>query len=171
MQASTKLYSCVNCGERYTSFHLYCNKCGCVMPDALNDDSERTRLLEDIHAQPVSSTWGKSYFHRSARLQFRVEETDEIILARFNNPPALIGRTIASYTPHICIPKELAVSSGVSRLHARIDQIAARLFITDMGSTNGTFLDGQALTPSTTYPLHNGATLQLGTLVLRVEYV
>ena len=141
------------------------------MPDALSNEGERTRLLEDIYAEPVGTIWGRSYFHRSARLQFRVESTGEIIATHFNTLPALVGRAVASYSPPICIPKDQAVAAGVSRLHARIDQIAARLFITDLNSTNGTFLDGQALTPDAMYPLHNGAVLQLGTLVLRVEFV
>jgi serine/threonine protein kinase len=50
----------------------------------------------------------------------------------------------------------------VSRYHARIYCEAAGWFITDLGSTNGTFVNERRLTPRAAYPLAPGDTLRLG---------
>ena len=60
--------------------------------------------------------------------------------------------------------------NGVSRRHAMIHQTKNGYEITDLASTNGTFLNNQRLIPNEPYPLHNGAQLQLGRMRLLVLY-
>ncbi len=55
---------------------------------------------------------------------------------------------------------------GVSRLHAVIYSTGHDYVLEDLGSTNGTWLNEDKLTPRTAYPLHNGALLRLGQLGL-----
>ena len=57
--------------------------------------------------------------------------------------------------------------ASVSARHARIDLEAGVAFVTDLGSTNGTFLDGRRLTGSTELPA--GSTLTLGRCALLVQ--
>jgi hypothetical protein len=57
--------------------------------------------------------------------------------------------------------------ASVSARHARIDTGADGAFVTDLGSTNGTFLDGRRVRSSV--ELLAGAALQLGRCELRVE--
>ncbi len=38
--------------------------------------------------------------------------------------------------------------TSVSRKHCQIDEVEGRLYITDLGSSNGTFINGKRLTPS-----------------------
>jgi len=52
--------------------------------------------------------------------------------------------------------------SRVSRCHAEIRSDARGMVIIDQGSSNGTFLNGQRLTPHTPYPLQPGAQIRLG---------
>jgi hypothetical protein len=49
-----------------------------------------------------------------------------------------------------------AYSLGLSREHARILYIDRGYMIEDLGSSNGTLLNGELLTPKRYYPLHNG---------------
>jgi hypothetical protein len=60
---------------------------------------------------------------------------------------------------------------GVSRQHARIHQSKDGVFIEDLNSTNGTFLNGQRLIPSKLYPLEHGDMLRLGHLGLAVAFL
>jgi pSer/pThr/pTyr-binding forkhead associated (FHA) protein len=56
----------------------------------------------------------------------------------------------------------------VSRRHARIQRQRTQFFIEDLGSANGTFLNGQRLTPYLPHPLHDGDDLQIGRIRLQV---
>jgi hypothetical protein len=47
-------------------------------------------------------------------------------------------------------------SSEVSRLHARLDSDHQNIFLEDMNSTNGTFVNGSRLEPGETYRLRAG---------------
>jgi FHA domain len=56
----------------------------------------------------------------------------------------------------------------VSRLHARVWPEGDRLFICDEGSSNGTHVNGQALTPGNTYRLRPGDTVRVGATIFTV---
>lgn len=50
----------------------------------------------------------------------------------------------------------------ISRRHAQIEQEGDRFYITDLGSTNGTKLNGERLTPHQKKPLWEGDVLEFG---------
>lgn len=54
------------------------------------------------------------------------------------------------------------LESGVSRRHCKIHQQGSTYQVEDVGSANGTFLNGQRLTPYLPHVLHDGDELQLG---------
>jgi hypothetical protein len=169
MQFAT-LYTCAYCETKYALFRLYCQHCGCVLPDALTDQHEVTKLLVGNRAEPVDVMWGTTYFHRNARLFFRQEQTSEVIPVTLDHSPVLIGRRNTDFIPTVAFSQEDAEVMGISRRHARIERNDATLVITDLNSTNGTFLDGRPLIPQIPAPLHNRGVLQLGKLVLRIHF-
>jgi len=57
---------------------------------------------------------------------------------------------------------------GVSRRHCKIHQQGSDYLVEDVGSANGTFLNGQRLTPYLPHVLENGDKLQLGHIELQV---
>ena len=163
-------YRCANCDAKYNFFRLYCKQCGCILPAALTHQGEVTQLLSDNQAQPVDIQWGRRYFHRYARLFLADEASGEILPIALDRLPVLIGRTSADILPALAFRGLYAAANGISRTHARLDVSETALHLTDLGSTNGTFLDGQQLTPNVPYLLHNRAALQLGKLLLRVQF-
>ncbi len=83
--------------------------------------------------------------------------------------PAGAARTVPVLGPALTIgrlpPCELLLpGSEVSRQHCRVDVVDGDLRITDLGSTNGTFVDGARLAEPAT--LRPGAAIQIGTCVL-----
>lgn len=56
---------------------------------------------------------------------------------------------------------------GASSLHAMLGIDGTRVVVTDLGSTNGTFLDGKRISGPTELPI--GARLQIGRTILRHE--
>jgi FHA domain-containing protein len=63
-----------------------------------------------------------------------------------------------------------AIEKGVSRRHARITRKGTIAYIADIGSANGTRLNGQRLIAHGERLLRNGDELQLGLLKLTVNY-
>lgn len=57
----------------------------------------------------------------------------------------------------------------VSRRHFRLSLVAQRVMLEDLGSTNGTSVDGARLAPGATVPLAGGSRLALGDLHLTVR--
>lgn len=60
---------------------------------------------------------------------------------------------------------------SVSGAHCRIDVVGGRVNITDLNSTNGTYLDNQRLAPNTPMPALDGSTIYLGnkTCAFRIQ--
>jgi adenylate cyclase len=58
----------------------------------------------------------------------------------------------------------------VSRRHARLVLVGNMLQIEDLGSTNGTWVDGAVVTPGAPLPLQAGAKLRIGDIKLSVGY-
>lgn len=63
-----------------------------------------------------------------------------------------------------------AVERGVSRRHARLHLQNQTLYVTDLGSTNGTFMGDTQLPPGVPTPFDKGKKLMLARLPLRVLY-
>jgi hypothetical protein len=83
----------------------------------------------------------------------------------------LVGRaskTGTSPKPHIDLEAYGGRQGGVSRLHSRLSRKGEQWFIEDLGSTNGTFLNGARLPPHQKIPIHEGDTLTFGRLELEV---
>ncbi len=60
---------------------------------------------------------------------------------------------------------------GVSRLHARLHVENNELYVTDLNSSNGTFLDGERLTPNQPYKVTKRySLLVLGSLSIQLSY-
>lgn len=58
---------------------------------------------------------------------------------------------------------------SVSTVHARLDHDAGNWRITDLKSTNGTYVDGVQLAPEVPTPLHLGAEVRLGAVQLHFQ--
>lgn len=63
-----------------------------------------------------------------------------------------------------------ALDRGVSRIHARLHVEDDKLYITDLKSTNGTFMGGERLTPEVPVPVRKGADLLLGRLSIALLF-
>jgi len=70
--------------------------------------------------------------------------------------------------PDIDLTPYQAYASGVSRLHAVIKREHERVFVMDLGSSNGTYLNGKRLQPNTDQTISHGDMLSLGKLKIQV---
>lgn len=89
-----------------------------------------------------------------------IKEEDEVTLGRVSTDQPIV--------PDIDLTPYQGLEAGVSRLHASIRIKANEVYIMDLGSANGTQVDGEKLTPSSLRKLENQSTITLGKLKLKV---
>ena len=65
----------------------------------------------------------------------------------------------------------ITFSNAVSRVHCRIAERGGRYYVEDMGSANGTFINGMRINPGREFPLTPGDTLKMADLEFRADKV
>lgn len=83
-----------------------------------------------------------------------------------------IGRRSRPSDPEVTLDLHThdGFKGGVSRYHAVIVAVKGILYLRDLNSINGTFLNGYKLMPITSYPLHNGDIIVLGEFEMIVRF-
>lgn len=109
----------------------------------LGADTTRTRNTEGADAPPVLVVTAPGIDQRTVEIR----------------KPLVVGRSTQAD-----ITLEDAFASD---RHARFETAGGRLFILDLGSTNGTTLNGQRLTERTA--LNKGDTVQIGATIMEVR--
>jgi pSer/pThr/pTyr-binding forkhead associated (FHA) protein len=162
---------CTNCKNEEFTGALFCSACGVrldestgVTTQSLNLSSASfsapdTLAAEAIIAAPVISGQVTLHF---------------IDLDVFITLPAKSDITIGRSNPGQIVLPDVDLSAcdgyqlGVSRMHASIRTQNEKLNIRDLGSSNGTRLNGEKLTPQIPYPIQNGDVIALGRLKAQV---
>lgn len=76
--------------------------------------------------------------------------------------PCLIGR---------CREADLFVDSLlVSRCHCRLNLVDGKVFLTDLGSRNGTMVNGQFISKNVAVELNNHGNFSIGPLTFQLEF-
>lgn len=126
-----------------------------------SDDTDRVRL---VPRQPESTPW-------------------RLILVTVADKPSTIGLNVremlivgrldpdAQQIPDLDLTPYLGLEHGVSRQHAVLIPTVDALYIVDLDSTNGTWVNGDYLTPGQRHPLTVGDRIELGLLKLMVKSV
>ena len=84
----------------------------------------------------------------------------------------VLGRVVEiTSEPIVDLTEFDGFAMGVSRRHALIRVDREKYMLTDLNSSNGTWLNGQRLVPTKSYELPTGAVIQLGHIKLVVSYI
>ncbi len=107
---------------------------------------------------------------------------DSAIMLHFDNDfapvvvPLIKQVILGRLTPHSTVRIDIdlspydALEQGVSRAHAAIRRTKHGLTVEDLASTNGTYLNGEKLSPFYPKPLESGDYLRLGMLEVIVRF-
>ena len=131
-----------------------------------------TRFEQVLSVQPESEE-SKKTGHLTASIMkgmaiaLHVIETGQI-LALENSQEFTLGRVDGAARPDLDLSPYNALKQGVSRLHAcvRIDD-EQKVTLIDLGSTNGSWVNGIKVEPHIPVILNNGDVVALGKLVLQ----
>lgn len=159
---------CTECGFDNRAGVLFCEECGM---DVFSDDFANlpTKKLPTNRLRP--SPYGSTVTLQPIILTIR-GRPDAIVLERTGF--LTIGRTdpkAPDVNPDVDLQPFGADEAGVSRNHVRVAAADNPPTITDLGSANGTFVNGQKLIPDRPQAIHDGDEIRFGRLIARVRYL
>lgn len=159
---------CKNCGKHNTEHEAYCLACGHVLPAGERRAVPETGVLPDTPLKQ-QVRWGTAYFGDGSLLRIHVRDANALIEVAFKQE-LVLGRQIDDTVPDVDLTPYDAQNLGVSRRHAKLTRESATVMVQDLGSLNGSFLNGQKLLPYQPRVLRNEDELILGRMVLRVSF-
>jgi pSer/pThr/pTyr-binding forkhead associated (FHA) protein len=142
------------------SSDAFCQNCGA-------DLAFNSAPTHGLPSEPVEPATLAEQPKPAARLV--VSASSEEIVLDLSREEWVVGRTDPQrgIYPDIDLSPHGGDKNGVSRRHARLVTQGGRRWISDLNSTNFTFLNGEKLEPGGYYPLTSGDQIRFGLLTLR----
>lgn len=189
---------CPTCRAENMKGSLFCSECGSDLqtpaaitlgleddqmdalpaPARVSNAANYTQQKElDLNFLPAPDDFQVARPVQTARPQVQLRDDIELIVLntgrRVSCPDrenVILGRSDAmtGEMPDIDLTPDDAIELGVSRRHACITFRDDAPFITDLGSTNRTFINRQLMMRGQPYPIKNGDEVRLGNAILKV---
>jgi FHA domain-containing protein len=167
------MIQCPNCKVTHPLNTFYCNECGEYLGGESRDTEAFPFMSPDLDAvhradESDSATLEPSACSLSV-LTLLIGQSGHRVSLPLKDA-IFLGRMDAANNnyPEVDFGEYGGLEQGVSRRHARIACRDHEIIIEDLGSVNGSFLNGKQLTPYLSHPLHNGDVLQLGKVSIKV---
>ncbi|MEK9164017.1 MAG: FHA domain-containing protein [Chloroflexota bacterium] len=173
------MISCPSCKNTEYEGTLYCSECGVqlwtLMGDEGDEDTaalkrrsqiqrEQAALADPPDSRPTAPAAGEIIVKiHGLGEQLRLTGQTSYLLGRADPRQQVI--------PDADMGPFGGQHMGVSRRHATLQHDAAGVTLTDLGSANGTMVNGRTLEASETVHLKDGDEITLGRLVLNVYFV
>ena len=165
------MVKCAFCGATHVPNTIFCRECGTYLleeKDSRSTDPLGTEELgwvgEDNPELREAAGSGEP-----SSIYMEITNSKRTVETALSNG-ILLGRIDPSNDvfPEVDLTPDSGLEKGVSRRHAQILKHEGQVMIEDMGSLNGTFINGKRLAPYYPQELHNGDQLQLGKLLIDV---
>ena len=164
------MITCPNCQYKNVSGAVFCAECGTqldgvetLVTQAITDEQIaedlKTRAARPEPAAVPANSWISLHLMDSGKI-LPLASRNEFTLGRLSE-----GQPIM---PDIDLTPYQAYASGVSRLHAVVKRESNRVLVMDLGSSNGTYLNGRRLTPHIEEGLNHGDIVALGKLKIQI---
>jgi hypothetical protein len=162
--------NCANCGQSNQKHELVCYSCGHLL------ESSKSQQETQALAETNDLTFSEDFFDHDSVLIFKVRHNGKTFVAepQKSDHELVIGRSAkgSAVMPDIDLVDDDGDKLGVSRLHLNIsyDERSHTISISDIGSANGTYINGQRVHPHEVRVLRDHDELRLGKLVLLVSF-
>lgn len=152
---------CPSCGHENPPDARFCESCGAALTVPASTEAPPVEA-PPVEVPPVAPPVA------APAAALVVADTGVELPLDLSKGESLIGRAdpVSRVFPQVDLTPHGGYDAGVSRKHCRIFQQGGQFFVEDLGSTNGTKLNGQIIPPHQPRPLNNGDTLELGLLKL-----
>ena len=160
---------CPNCQNNEISGAIFCSKCGSQLVD-LNLATHKIHTAERQSAEKITAglkppppstlqSWLSLHLVESGQI-LPLADRSEFTVGRMAEGQPIV--------PDIDLSPYNAYANGVSRLHLAIKRINHKVVIVDLGSSNGTYLNGTRLSPYIEMPTNDGDIAYLGKLKVQL---
>ena len=165
---------CPNCQHKELPGALFCSECGAqlVSVDILNTRTIKrtpTDNLEVTPEVPEVASQKKVSKTNAPSISLHIVESGQVMHLS-DKTEFTLGRTVEGQPilPDVDLSPFDAFSLGVSRLHAALRIVNNEVVVTDLGSSNGTRVNGQKIVSHVDYPINHGDIIALGKLKVQV---
>ncbi len=157
-----EMLTCPECGTANPPGEFFCRQCGAMLVQTRDD----TQPLESPHVQDLT------YFDDTMTLALEIVDTGDVIRVHPRHNDLVIGRLSPESVmiPDVDLSSYQAEQKGVSRLHAGLRRQGTTLVLTDMGSLNSTYINGQRVHAHEVRVIQDGDELQFGRLRVRAHF-
>jgi len=161
---------CPTCEHENTDGAVFCDNCGAQLvgedkntTQAIRASSDKLELPDDFQ-EPVPyskelDTWASLHLLESGHI-LPLSDRMEFTMGRISDDQPIM--------PDIDLTPYKAYANGVSRLHAVLKREGKRVFIQDLGSSNGTYVNGERLKENLDHTLHHGDIIAFGKLKIQI---
>ncbi len=167
------MIQCGNCQEYNLPGALFCSECGARL---LPSGKSKTQTLQKTPSDLLIPEMPKTPVDEENTLPVK-DVVITLMLVDNGQVLHLAGRS--EYTigrisegqpilPDIDLTSYDAFAQGVSRLHLSIKIQKSGVFVSDLGSSNGTRVNSQKLVANVDYPINHGDTIVLGKIKLQI---
>jgi hypothetical protein len=160
---------CPNCQHQETTGAIFCSKCGApLVSDEIVTHNIATEDLDlPINSPIISHEVDET--HASSWISLQILDSGQI-LPLADRKEFTLGRVSEGQPimPDVDLTPYKAYENGVSRLHVVIKQMDKGIAIMDLGSSNGTFINGARVRANEDHLLSHGDVISLGKLKIQV---
>lgn len=165
---------CPFCKTEHAEGSLACNNCGHLLPiETAADPQLKTQNIDLPITKAHLPHWGTTYFDSYRSLLVHIVGTDQVLELDLHRPGGIVlGRMdpATPESPELNLTPFGAREAGVSRRHAQLSLTYQSMYITDLRSSNSTFVNGVKLDPYVARILRDGDRVNLGRLSLQMIF-
>lgn len=160
------MITCPNCKHTEADGAIFCSECGAQLIKLEGQTQSFQDLDEEFLSAPVGD---EQVAVENAWISLHLLENGEIIPIS-DRTDFTLGRVSESQPimPDVDLTSYKAYDNGVSRLHAVIRRNPVGAMIMDLGSANGTYINGVRIQPNVEQPLHHGDLVAFGKLKMQI---
>jgi pSer/pThr/pTyr-binding forkhead associated (FHA) protein len=175
------MITCVVCRNREPEGELFCSECGSRLTGNWPATAPSTTIayavasrISEMAASPASQVPKAAVSAGPAlipgQITLTINGAGQVVLE--GRKEYVLGREgHEQVVPDLNLNDYGARDKGVSRVHAALRRDRGQVFLIDLGSTNGTRLNGQPLPAHQPAPVVSGDEIRLGKLLLRISFV
>ncbi|MCL4529038.1 MAG: FHA domain-containing protein [Chloroflexi bacterium] len=162
---------CPNCNHENMAGAVFCSECGAplnladslatqnITTGQVREAVKKKSILRTPAPEAALNNWVTLHLLDTGQV-LPLSDRNEFTLGRISE-----GQPIM---PDIDLSPYQAYANGVSRLHAVIKREGNQILLMDLGSSNGTYVNGKRLNPNIEQNLKNGDVVALGKLKVQV---
>jgi len=162
---------CSNCKHSNMAGAMFCAECGAqlVGRDALITQNITTQQFDGVDERILKNDMYQPFDGSDAWGSLHLLDTGQVLPLSVRNE-FTIGRISEGQPimPDVDLSPYQAYAAGVSRLHAVIKRDGSRIIFIDLGSANGTYINGKRLTANAEQVLNHGDIIALGKLKMQI---